>query len=66
MSILRMVSDAVRPGLIVAALVATAAVAKAGESAANPFEVVSRTITQDQGDWRIDWQIRLGGARVES
>ena len=62
MFILRMISGAVRPGLVVAALVATAAVAKAGESAANPFVVVSRTIIQDQGDWRVDWQIRLGGS----
>src|SRR4051812_45944039 len=62
MFILRVVCGAVRPGLVVAAVVAWAAVAEAGESAANAFEVVSRTITQDQGDWRVDWQIRLGGA----
>ncbi len=59
---LRVLRDWVRPGLIVAAVFSQATGAEAGTSAANPYEVVNRTITQDRGDWRVDWQIRLGGA----
>ncbi len=56
---LRVPFGVVCPVLIVAAL---AAPAEALDSISNPFEVVNRTITQDQGDWRVDWQIRHGGA----
>ena len=58
---LRMFPEVMGPGLIVAAMIALNTPVSARESGANPFAVVNRTITQEQGDWRVDYQIRLGG-----
>ena len=49
------------PSLGLIALISWVAPAAAVESISNPFVVVKRTITQDQGDWRVDYQLRHGG-----
>jgi hypothetical protein len=35
--------------------------ARANETGINPFEVVSRSIVQDQGDWQVDYRLRHVG-----
>jgi hypothetical protein len=53
----------IRPGLTLLALAAVAgAPASADEATPHALTVVDRAITQDQGDWQVDYRLRHDGA----
>jgi hypothetical protein len=53
----------IRPGLTLLALaVAAIAPAAADEANRHPLTVIDRAITQDQGDWQVDYRLRHDGA----
>jgi hypothetical protein len=62
MPTLRLISMSLSQGLLVVAMTALGhGPAGADEAAGNPFEIVSRSIVQDQGDWQVDYRLRHAG-----